>query len=111
MPNPSGYPETLRAPQPGNTCALKHGIFSRTGRILHPRAKEIAETVTGAPFVTDIDEIGIQEIASLLATLEAIDAELATGLVRRGRDKIKLLQMRSAFSRRLQEWLGAYGWT
>jgi hypothetical protein len=111
MANPDGFSQTLVASHPQNTSAVRSGVWSRTGRILQPRAEEIASRLHDAPFVTAADSIGIEEIASTIAVLEAIDRELADGLMRRGRDRTALLRMRATFSRRLEGWLAHYGWT
>jgi hypothetical protein len=42
MTNPNGHGENLLAAHPGNTSAVRHGTFSRTGRVLAPLAQEIA---------------------------------------------------------------------
>ena len=68
--NENGNPATLQASHPDNTSALKHGIYSRDGRSLEPRAREIAERVLSAAHVTELDEIGAVEIGRLNAWIE-----------------------------------------
>src|SRR4051794_6619627 len=75
--NPNGNPPTLRASHPGNTNATRHGVFSRTGRVLAPRAAEIAQAIMESAHVSGFDELGAQEIGSLIAMIEAIDLDLA----------------------------------
>lgn len=83
--NSRGHPPTLVASHPGNTNAVKSGVFSSTGRILPPRAREIAESILAAPHVSALDRIAAEEIGSLVALVEAIDGDLATnGLTKKG---------------------------
>jgi hypothetical protein len=67
-----------------------------------------------SPFVNArLDRIGAEELGSIVALLEAMDRELAdTGLKgRRGTDRTGLLKLRVQTSRRLGEWLAAFGMT
>jgi hypothetical protein len=109
--NPDGYPATLVESHPANMHAVRSGIWSRTGRVLQPRAEELVAELQDAPFLTHADRVGIEEIASLLALLEACDRELAEGVVRRGRDRVALVKVRLGASRRLEGWLAHYGMT
>jgi hypothetical protein len=110
--NAHGTPANLVASHPANTNAVTSGVFSRTGRVLDPRAKEIAEAILSAPHVEGVDEIGAAEIGRLVALIEACDRDLAErGLANRKGDVRKLVQLRLQASRRLQEWLSAFGLT
>jgi len=111
--NPDGHPATLRASHPANANAVRSGVYSRTGRVLEPAARELAEEILSLPHAADLDWIGALEISRLAVLIERIDAQLAdSGVVGRGnRDRLGLLKVRLAASRRLQEWLGAFGMT
>jgi hypothetical protein len=69
--NTDGHPATLVAAHPGNTNAVRSGIYSRTGRVLAPRAREIADEIMSSPYVSSFDALGAEEVASLVALLEA----------------------------------------
>jgi hypothetical protein len=91
---------------------VRSGVWSRTGRILEPRAREISDAILDAPHVNGLDAIGAEEIGSLVAIVEACDAELSRSLVGRGnRDRLGLLKIRLGASRRLEEWCRQYGLT
>jgi hypothetical protein len=74
----------LVASHPGNTNAVRSGLYSRTGRIIAPRAAEIAEELMSLPHVAGMDAIAAEEIGQVLATLEAIDADLRSRGVTKG---------------------------
>jgi hypothetical protein len=108
--NAHGTPAKLVASHPGNTNAVTSGVFSRSSRVLEPRAKEIAEAILSAPHVEGVDEIGAAEIGRLVALIEAADRDLAErGLTSRKGEVRTIVKLRLQASRRLQEWLGAYG--
>jgi hypothetical protein len=87
--NNDGYPGTLVAGHPGNLNAVRHGVYSRTGRVLAPRAAEIAEQIMQAPWATPRDVIAAEELGSLIAIAEAIDIELAAGVASCGAGVIR----------------------
>jgi hypothetical protein len=92
--------------------AARHGVFSRTGRILEPRANEIAGAIMELPHVGGLDAVGAEEIGALVALIEACDQELAKTLVGRGsKDKLGLLKVRLGASSRLERWCRQYGLT
>jgi hypothetical protein len=106
--NENGHPPTLRPTPPGNTHAVKSGIYSATGRVLAPRAEEIAKDLMAAPHVVGLDSIAAEEIGALLAHIEAIDRDMDA----RGRAGRKaLLDMRARLSRQLRDWLKEFGAT
>lgn len=107
-----GGKANLVASHPGNASAVKSGVFSRTGAPLAPRVREIADEIMALPHTVEIDEIGAVEIGKLVATIEAIDADLAErGLTRRNGDPRALIDLRLRASRRLAEMLDRYGAT
>src|SRR5215217_4777468 len=100
--NVNGHALTLRPEQPGNSNAVKSGAYSRTGRVLAPRAAEIAKVLLAAPHTTDLDAIGVEEIGALVALLEALDQDIA----KRGVSGRKsLVDLRLKASGRLERWL------
>ena len=103
-----GNPQTLVPSQPGNTNAVRSGIYSATGRVLAPRAEELARTLMAAPHTHPLDSIAAEEIGALLARLEALDAELATA---RGKTRQSLLDFRLRATRQLRDWLREFGAT
>ncbi len=105
-------PGTLQASHPANRNAVKSGAFSRTGRILAPRAQEIADEIMTAGHVVGLDRFGAEEIGSLLALIEALDAEIDRGgpLTRNGAPR-KVVDLRLRASGRLERWLATYGLT
>jgi hypothetical protein len=50
---------------PGNANAAKHAAWSRNGRLLEPRAQEIADALMAAPHVVELDRIAAEEIGRL----------------------------------------------
>lgn len=105
-----GHPQTLVASHPGNTNAVvRTGIYSKTGRVLAPRAEEITEVLMQAPHVVALDSIAAEEIGSLIAHVEAIDKELV-GATKRAERKT-LLDMRARLTRQLRDWLREFGAT
>jgi hypothetical protein len=107
--NTSGTPANLVPATTGNTNAVRHGVYSP--RSLEPRAQEVTEAIMSAAHTIGIDEVGAQEIGRLVALVEAIDADIAeNGLTRKG-DARTIVKLRLQASRRLQEWLSAYGMT
>jgi hypothetical protein len=106
--NPNGNTNTLYPVHPGNTNAVKSGAFSRSGRILAPRAAEIADALMEAPHVVELDRIAAEEIGQLVALVEAIDLDIAErGL----RSRRSLLELRLRASGRLEKWRTQFGGT
>src|ERR1051326_2924007 len=104
--NATGTPANLIASHPGNLNAIKSGVFSRSGRVLAPRAQEIAEVLLAAPHIKGIDAIGAEEIGSLVALLEALDTDITNrGVSTRSGEARTVVKLRLQASRRLQEWL------
>jgi hypothetical protein len=107
--NNNGTPTNLVPATTGNTNAVRHGVYSP--RSLEPRAQEVTEAIMSAQHTIGIDEVGAQEIGRLVAMIEAIDGDIVEdGLTRKG-DARTIVKLRLQASRRLQEWLSAYGMT
>jgi hypothetical protein len=70
-----GTPANLIPAHTGNTNAVRSGVYSP--RTLAPRAREVADALLAAPQAVPLDQIAAEEIGSLVALLEAIDADLA----------------------------------
>jgi hypothetical protein len=79
--NPAGNLKALVPAAKDNTHGVVHGIYSRDGRVLAPRAAEVAADLMSLPFAQPLDRLAAEEIGSVIATLEAIDAALADGRV------------------------------
>jgi hypothetical protein len=108
--NPTGRSENLVARQFENVNAVKHGAFSR--RTMAPRANEIAEELMQAPHTVTLDRIAAEEIGSIVAMLETIDADLlARGLTDREGNVRSLAELRVRLSGRLEKWLREFGAT
>lgn len=108
MSNPKGHAETLVASHPDNAHAARHGLFSRTGKVLQPRAQAIADELMTAPHMTSLDRLTVEEIGRVLARIEALDDELDTA---RGATRKTLLEIRLKASRELRTWLKECGLT
>jgi len=100
--NEQGHPTTLVAAQVGNANAAKSGIYSRTGRVLAPRAEELADQLMSLPHVKPWDALAAEEIGSLIAHIEAIDADLEN---KGRRDRRTLLEARMRMTRELRSWM------
>jgi hypothetical protein len=110
--NRRGTVENLVPAHPGNTNAVRHGIYSKSGRVLSTRAAEIANAVMESPTVRPIDEFGAVEVGRIVALIEAIDEDLdARGLTSRSGEARSLLKYRMQASRHLQSWLDRYALT
>jgi hypothetical protein len=68
--NRNGHAETLTPAPLDNTRAVKHGLYSRSGRVLAPRADEIADALMQLPHVAGLDCLAAEEAASLIAQTE-----------------------------------------
>jgi hypothetical protein len=110
--NANGHPETLVPATRDNTLGVQHGVYSRSGRVLAPRAEEIAAALMELPHAQPLDVLAAEEIGSLLASLEAIDAALADGRVETKKGEVRhLLTMKARLSRQYREWLMSFGAT
>ena len=108
--NPAGRSENLRAQQWANTNSVTHGVYSR--RVLEPKAREIAESLLASPFTIELDRLGAEELAALLAQIEAMDSVLhEQGLTDRRNKPHPLLEPRGRFSGQCRRWLQEYGAT
>jgi hypothetical protein len=111
--NRQGHPPSLVAQQFENKNALRLGVYSP--RHLASRAQEVRDALLAAPAATSIDQIGAEEIGSLVATLEAIDKALAERPIRatanKGDGQRRLLEDKDRLSGRLLRWLREYGAT
>lgn len=105
----NGNPGTLQAVHPGNTNAVRSGYWSRSGRVLAPRAEEIAAALMSAGHAEPLDSIAAEEIGSLLAHIEALDKELDSKPKRA--DRRTLLDHRARLTRQLRDWLKEFGAT
>ena len=61
--NAHGHPETLVPAEHGNTLGVRHGLYSRSGRVLAPRAEEIADALMKLPHAQPLDVLAAEEIA------------------------------------------------
>jgi hypothetical protein len=93
---------------PQNVNAVRSGIYSRTGRVLAPRAEEIAERLMELPHASSIDSVAAEEIGTIVATLEAIDKDLRERPAR-GLGRKTLLENKARLGRELRTWLAAFG--
>jgi hypothetical protein len=110
--NANGHPETLVPAERGNTLGVRHGAYSRSGRVLAPRAEQIAAALMELPHAQPLDVLAAEEIGSLMATLEAVDRALSDGRVENKRGEVgHLLDVKARLSRQLREWLAAFGAT
>jgi hypothetical protein len=106
--NKGGTRENLVASHPGNVNAAKSGVYSSSGRVVSARAAEITDAIMRLPWANSIDAVGAAEIGSLVALIEACDADiLVNGLTKRGEVR-SILKMRDQLSRRLQGWTDRY---
>ena len=107
MSNPSGNAEALVPAPPGNAYGLQHVAFSK--RIIGERAQAIADGLMSLEWATPLDRLAAEEIASVIASLEAIDPALADGKVEyRGKAR-GLLATKATLTRELRSWLATFG--
>lgn len=107
MPNPAGHPETLKPAPKGNSRNLQHGVYSK--RIIAERASTIADGLMSLEWATPLDRLAAEEIASVIASLEAIDRALSDGKVEyRGKAR-GLLATKASLTRELRAWLATFG--
>lgn len=102
--NKRGNPGTLVAAQPGNTNAVKHGVYSP--RLIESRAAEIVDRLTRSFDFTVAQLVAVEEVGRCMAILEAVDRELdERGLVDKRGQAHSLLNHRSRISGQLARWL------
>jgi hypothetical protein len=102
--NTKGHPRTLVPAHPGNTNAVRYGVYSN--RMIEPRAAEIEEELLTRFEFTVTQRIAVHEVARCMAILEAVDHDLdERGLVDRKGEARTLLDHRARISRRLDDWL------
>ena len=110
--NAAGHPATLEPRHLGNENRLVHGAYSASGRALAPRAEEVAAALMTMAHVAPLDRLAAEEIGSLTALLERVDADLASrGLTRKNGEARSLLDLRGRLSGRLERWLREFGAT
>ena len=101
----AGHKETLVASHHGNVNAVRHGVHSRTGRVLAPRAAELADALMSLRHVVELDRVAADEVGSIVSRLEAIDADLnERGHFGRGGAR-SLLDHKARLSKELRQWL------
>jgi hypothetical protein len=66
----------LVASHPQDTNAVRHGLHSRSGRVLAPRVEEIAKRILDSAHTGGMDDIGAEEIGRLIVLIEAVDDEI-----------------------------------
>jgi hypothetical protein len=109
VPNPTGNVEALVPAPEGNAYGLSHGFFSK--RVISERAEAIADGLMLLPFAVPLDRLAAEEIASVIASLEAIDRALSDGRVET-RGKVRgLLSAKVGLTRELRAWLSTFGAT
>ena len=97
----------LIASHPGNTNAVRHGVFSN--RALEPEIAARKEELRALPWCQPVDEIAVDEVARLLVRIAAIDRDLAErGHFGRNGARV-LLDQRIRMSGQLMRWLKALG--
>jgi hypothetical protein len=72
--------KTLVAAHPGNRNGLRHGVYSESGRALAPRAAQLMQV----PHTMPMDRVAAEEVASIVARLDAIDRDLEARALGRG---------------------------
>ena len=108
--NSKGRKQNLIAKQHGNTNAVRHAAYSP--RVLAPRGQEVAEALLGQAHVKPLDQIGAEEIGSLVALAESLDRDIAERGVADARgDARSVVELRLRVSGRLERWLREFGAT
>jgi len=72
--NKDGTPENLIPAHPGNTNAVRHGVYST--RVIHARASAIELDLFQAFDFDPVERIAIEEVTRLKALAESIDRHL-----------------------------------
>jgi hypothetical protein len=105
--NRRGHPETLIAKHPGNTNALKAGVFSSAA--LEPRIAEIEASLDKQDAHKAAIAVLRYEIASLLALGQAMDSSLEqNGIEGRRGEPRTLITLRLRVNDRLRKTLDQY---
>lgn len=102
--NKNGNPGTLVASHPGNTNAVKHGVYSE--RQIQSRAAQIVTELIESFDFSVAQRLAVGEVARSTAILEAIDRELDdAGLTNKRGEAHSLLNHRARISRQMHRWL------
>jgi hypothetical protein len=105
--NEKGHAKTLVASQPGNTNAVKAGVYS--ARILEPRVRDLADEFEALPVAELRAQLLRLELAGLSVLAEAADQTLAKGgLVGRDEKPRTVAQLRLRVHDKLLSTLSAY---
>jgi hypothetical protein len=105
--NKEGHKETLSPSHPGNTNAVKFGVYST--RLIGERANEIVDGLQQSFELTPVERVAANEAARCVALLEAIDNDLDARGVVDGRGKERsIVQLRVQVSARLERWLDKF---
>jgi hypothetical protein len=105
--NTKGHKETLVPRQPGNTNAVKFGVYSP--RLIGARAQEIAAGLVSLFELSPTQQLAAKEVASCMALIEAIDSDIQErGILDRGAKARPLLDLRLRYSARLERWLDKF---
>ena len=101
--NLNGNPTTLIPSHPGNTNAVKHGVYSQ--RTLEPRVAELIAQLTETAEFTPEQRIAVEQVARCIAAIEALDRELdARGFINKAGEAHTLLNHRSRLAQQLERW-------
>ena len=113
MSSSNGKEQHLVASHPGNRHAERSSAFARRSLAQDAEVQELVADIMAAPHTHPLDEAGAIEIAKLMVLIDRIDADLAERKLRnrKGNVPTALLDMRLRSSRRLQDWLAAFGMT
>jgi hypothetical protein len=105
--NSRGNQNSLIPAKPGNTNAVKSGVFS--AQALESEIEAYRQTLRELPWMQKVDEIAIDEVANLLARIDAVDLDIAER-GHFGRNGARsLLEHRVRLSRELRAWLRDLG--
>ena len=109
--NPAGNARSLRPPEPGNFRRLSHGCYSQ--RIREAKAAELlGEWRERAPYLADVDEGALRELARIEALVQLLDDAIALKGVTNARGQPRtLVDLRLRASRRLSELQESLGMT
>ena len=102
--NKNGNPGTLVASHPGNTNAMKHGVYSE--RQIQSRAAQIVTELIESFEFSVTQRLAVADMARLIAILEAIDRELEeAGLTNKRGEAHSLLNHRARIARQFHRLL------
>ena len=102
--NKNGNPGALVAAQPGNTNAVKYGVYSP--RLIESPAAEIVAHLTQSFEFTVAQLVAVEQVGRCIAILEALDRDLdERGVVDKRGQPRSLLNYRSRISGQLHRWL------